>query len=200
MSGLSEEQTAMNNSLKPLPPDAEFAAQVERLVAPMFAECFTDETRRVRNLLLTSSFALLLLVLGIVQVDQNQQVPLLGIKITVTKGLRWVLAALSAYFLASLLARSYIEWKLWRLKHQSSLLELRNLGASLAVQYITSSEPASREARERAAAADKFLNAKLYYLLDTQNPSRRTLRIRFIFEMVFPILLGAIAIVAGLAV
>src|SRR5262245_23398907 len=114
---------------KPLLSGAEFARQVERLLAPVFAECFTKETRKVRDLLLISSFVLILFVLGVAQLEPTGKalkIPLIG-SVIITKGVRWVLAALSAYFLLSLIARSYIEWNLWRLKQQSSILKLSNL-------------------------------------------------------------------------
>jgi hypothetical protein len=49
----------------------------------------------------------------------------------VTTGLQWVLSAITAYFLIALCARSYIEWKWWRRKHQSPLLEMSHVSAEI---------------------------------------------------------------------
>lgn len=285
-----------------------FAADIERLAMPLFSECFTEETRTIRNLLLITGFALLLFALGVVQVEPKTKLPLLGVTITVTAGLRYVLIALSCYFFSSLLARSYIDWQLWRLKHQAPLLALaaiRNkmdvlsgdhsnrVNAAFAtsnqlreslnlirqrspaetqiaeeldtaykehqrLQSVYATESAALKAkgvsthdenlalengvmfelhkmfyrtqdlsaqldRERAARLDRTsaeeimllrkiseadaehqkqavdpiadkLNARLHYMLDTINPAYATFRIRFFFEMTFPILFGLFAI------
>jgi hypothetical protein len=290
-----------------------FAKQVERLIAPLFAECFTKETRRVRDLLLLTSFILMLLILGVVHVDATSR-KYFGITVTVIYGVRWVLAAVCVYFLSSLCARSYIEWNFWRVTHQSPLLELSRLHAeitaSLAAQNsrftsaFTSTaelgqklallgedsptvvqlkkelreadqhsqrlanqskaewdalqakgggtleertafengilfqshkvserilELTERIGRERASQRERtateratlegrlsesdkafrqhaddprrgFLNAKLYYLHDTLNPAKTTFRIRFLFEMAFPIIFGVMAIVLSFAI
>lgn len=106
----------------------DFLAEVERLLKPMYAECFTDETRKVRDLLLVISVFLILLAFGVIAVDRAPfQIPPLGLPITVTTGMRGLLIVLCLYFLVSFSTRAYAEWKWWRLRHQAPIDDFLDL-------------------------------------------------------------------------
>jgi hypothetical protein len=105
----------------PLPKD--FLARVERALVPGTAEPFSKETKQTRNFLLVASFFLILVVLALVEIPQQ---PLKDYTATV-KGLQWILVALCAYFELVLSARSYLEWKFWRLRQHAPWLEIIDL-------------------------------------------------------------------------
>lgn len=100
----------------------DFLAEAERLITPSYTECFSDEAR---NLLLITSFVLILLVLGTISVGSNAkaQIPPLALSITVNTGVRWMLLSICAYFLFLHTARSYVEWKLSRLRQIAPMAE-----------------------------------------------------------------------------
>src|SRR5262245_48191048 len=113
----------------------EFLSSIERLVAPVYTECFSDETRKTRNLLLIISFVLILSSLGLVAFGREPvKVPMLEISVTITSGIRWVLVTLCGYFLVLHSARSYTEWNLWRLRHQAPAMGISDLGALISSQ------------------------------------------------------------------
>jgi hypothetical protein len=126
----------MNESSSSVSLPAVFLADVERLLTPAYAECFTDETRKVRNLLLVTSLVLILFVFGVVAVGNAVNLSLLPLSITVRTGMRWMLIALCAYFLLLLAARSYIEWKLWRLRQQAPIRGLRDLSTKATYYFV----------------------------------------------------------------
>jgi hypothetical protein len=136
---------------------SEFITQVERLVTPGYVECFTDETRKVRNLLLVTSFVLILALLGIISIGQDSvKPPPLPINITVLFGLRWILVALCAYFLVLLGARSYTEWEFWRLRQQASLMQILELNADLRSELVSSGERVDAAFEESVQLFDKL--------------------------------------------
>jgi hypothetical protein len=111
------------------PPD--FLAEVGSLLTPMYAECFTDETRKVRDLLLVTSIVLILFDFRVIEINQEMTLPLLSLTIRVTTGTRAILILLCLYFIVSLIMRSYTEWKLWRLLHQAPMMKLLDLLAKV---------------------------------------------------------------------
>ena len=112
-----------------------FLSDVERLLAPVYVDCFSDETRKTRNSLLIISFVLILSSLGLLAISQAPVgVPGFGISVKLTSGIRWVLIALSSYFLILHSARSYSEWNLWRLRHQAPFMELSELKDGISTQ------------------------------------------------------------------
>ena len=121
----------MSESTSSAPSPIDFLAEVERILTPTYAECFTDETRKIRNLLLVTSLVLILFVFGVVAVGRDSTVPLLGVSISVTTGMRVILMILCIYFLVSFAMRSYTEWKLWRLRHQAPMIQFLGLLAKI---------------------------------------------------------------------
>lgn len=113
-----------------------FLAESERLLTPFYAECFTDETRKVRNLLLVTSSVLILFALSVVAVDDAVKLSPLPLYITVRTGLRWILMALCGYFLPILAARSYIEWRLWRLRHAAAAAGIADSQTKTLTSYV----------------------------------------------------------------
>lgn len=112
----------------------EFLSRLEQVLASGYAECFTEETKKVRNLVLVTGFVLILSSLGVLSL-QEAEVPWLGMTVHVTKGVRGVLTALCFFFVLLLCARSYTEWHMWRLKHQAPTLELLEMNFDLASAY-----------------------------------------------------------------
>jgi hypothetical protein len=117
----------------PSPPG--FAGQVERLLTPAYAECFTDETRKVGNLLLLTSFVLILLDVGIVKAESKIELPVFSFSFTVTTGMGVILMAFCFCLLLLFAMRSYTEWKLWRLRHQAPMIEFLDLLAKIASSW-----------------------------------------------------------------
>lgn len=144
----------MNEPPTPTSSPADFFANAERLLTPVYAECFTDETRKVKNLLLVTSIVLILFVFGVVAVGKAVDVPLLALSITVRTGMRWILMALCAYFLLLLGARSYIEWKLWQLRNQAPMVALGNLKNTILNSWIARTNQADAKL---ALSLDTFL-------------------------------------------
>jgi hypothetical protein len=238
----------MSEGSRPIALPAEFLAEIERLLTPMYAECLTDETRKVRNLLLVTSFVLVLSTLGVVEVGREGQIPLFGVGILVTTGMRALLMFLCLYFLVSFSLRSYTEWKVWRLRQQAPMIQFLDLLAriesswqaltndsnrtlkanmdalkrltelNLELMQLKDQGREKRVARNRefnelhqqltqlesllrsqaAAPEIKLLEAQLFSLHDALRPAGRTLRIRYWWEMLFPIGFAASAMVSGL--
>src|SRR4051794_3297715 len=95
-------------------PGDEFLRNAERMLTPPLMECFSEETKKVRNIVLILGFVLILLALGVVSAEESKPVelPLIKLTLTVKKGLSGVLITVCSYFLVLLAARSYIEWNL----------------------------------------------------------------------------------------
>ena len=111
---------------------AELLTHLGDLLNPIYAECLTDETKKVRNLVLVISLVLMLLALGVISIEQGSwKVPVLGFVVSVEFGLRWVLATLCVYFLVLLGFRTYVEWNLWRLQHQGPAYEMNTLALQI---------------------------------------------------------------------
>lgn len=104
---------------------ARLEARLERALEPAFAECFSDETRKNRNFLLGTSSALFLCLLGRVHATGNTiELPIVGIKTSINAGLETILLALSVYFLVMFIARSSVEWRIWRLRQEKPFIGL----------------------------------------------------------------------------
>lgn len=110
----------------------EFLKNLEGWITVAYEECFTDETKKIRNLVLITGFVLILFVLGVLSVSGPFTIPLINLSVKINTGLRWVLIILCAFFLFLLCARSYIEWHLWRLKHQAPMFTLQQTNADIA--------------------------------------------------------------------
>ena len=121
----------MNGDLNPSASGREFLGKVEQLLAPAYADCFSDETRKTRDLLLIVSALLMLSGLGLIALGPE---PLKDISVSVTGDLRWILLPLCAYLLVLHSARVYGEWKLWRLRHQAPMNELSDLVSLILAQ------------------------------------------------------------------
>jgi len=183
----------------------DFLADVERLVTPSYAECFTDETRKVGNLLLLISFVLILLDLGIVDVDRKIELPLplSSLSFEVTTGMGVLLLILCFYLLLLFALRSYAEWKLWRLRHQASIAGFLDLQDKVVGawqkefdRWRTELENAPRS--QTAESELKRREAQIVYLKDALRPAGWILRVRFWWEMLFPAAFGTLAIVLGI--
>jgi hypothetical protein len=110
----------------------EFLTNIELLLSPVYAECFSDETRKTKNLLLIVSSLLILSTLGLVAFKQElPALPVLQLPITITSGIRWVLVTLCGYLLVLHSTRAYPEWNLWRLRHQAPMMQLSELNAQI---------------------------------------------------------------------
>ena len=139
-----------------------FFSDVERLLAPLYVDCFSDETRKIRNSLLVISFVLILSALGLIAVAQGPMTVSgvwVSLSVKLTSGIRWVLIALCGYFLILHSARSYIEWNLWSLRHKAPFKELSDLENGISTQLT--------ESHATILSADSlsiFLYQKLYEL------------------------------------
>src|SRR5262249_14389622 len=91
---------------------AKFLERVENCLQGSFKDCFSDETKKIRNYLLITSFVLFLVVIGAISIGGapvKLPSPLSGLEVTVNAGLRWILIVLCAYFGILLASRAYAE-------------------------------------------------------------------------------------------
>lgn len=237
----------MRNKIAPDSPDdtssyINFLEEVERLVTPNYLECFTDETRKVRNFLLAISFGLILLSLGIIKISPDATFPILGMQFAVSRGVGSLMLIVCAYFLTLYVIRSYSEWKLWRLRQQAPLSKFMELHKNLFLSWkalfdeanaravksfkdakvqdqLSEQRLAKHEAdwnaefeekqrryseltdtylREIEAPNIKLLEEQRRYLKDVIVRSKNILLVRFWWELIFPCVFGALAIVSGL--
>lgn len=203
-------------------PAQDFMREVERVLTPPMTECFTEETKKVRNVVLLLGFVLILLALGIVSVESKPvEIPVIKLTVTVTKGLKGVLITICSYFLVLYAVRAYNEWQLWRMKHQAPLLDLKRINEQLssaeleiARRRLAPLERLGALARSGTASTiDKEEWNRLFAGMDPKRdaeewnqlkamqdtllgflvPAGRSLLWRFWLEAVFPIAFGIIA-------
>lgn len=205
-------------------PALDFLRDTERVLAPSMTECFSEETKKLSGIVLVISFVLILLSLGVISVENKPfAVPLIGLEVTITKGLNWLLIVVCGYFLILFAARSYTEWQLWRMKNQAPLLELKRINEEIMAAQLeitrmrlaplerlgtlAKSEAASSKGKEEwnrlFEGMDPYRDAEeweqLKAMQDTLHeflvPAKRSLVWRFWLEAVFPIAFGMVAIV-----
>jgi cell division protein FtsB len=109
------------------PSSVDFLAKVDQLISPSFSECFSHETRKVRDQLLMVSVIPITVALGIATLQDSKG----DLPVRFLHGSLLPFVLLCIYFLAEFAARSFPEWKLWRLHHQAPMLELVNLSNEL---------------------------------------------------------------------
>ncbi len=207
-------------------PGHEFLREVERVLTPTLTEPFSEETKKLRNMVLLLGFVLTLLAMGVLSVAAKPvQLPL-GLTVTVTKGLTGVLIILSSFFTVVLAARSYSEWHLWRLKHQAPLLEVKGMSEQISSAQaeisrrrrselqrlvgllnsgarVTSSEAEAQfqvlaDQEDQHGPEWQQLMAMQDTLLEMLVPTRRSFYLRLWLEAVFPLGFAGIAILWAL--
>ncbi len=202
-------------------PALDFLREAERVLTPAMTECFSEETKNLRNVVLVIGFVLILLSLGVISGESKPvAIPLIGLEVTVTKGLTWLLITVCSYFLILCTARSYTEWQLWRMKHQAPLLALKGISKQISAAQIeitrrrlaplerlgaiagsgtTTSEEWNRlfEGMDPHRDAEEWdqLKAMQDTLLEYLVPAKRSFLWRFWLEAVFPVAFGIVAIV-----
>ncbi|MDX2464117.1 MAG: hypothetical protein QNK31_06370 [Porticoccus sp.] len=205
-------------------PALDFLREAERVLTPTMTECFSEETKNLRNVVLVIGFVLILLSLGVISAESKPVViPLIGLEVTVTKGLTWLLIIVCSYFLIICAARSYTEWQLWRMKHQAPLLELKGISEQISAAQIeitrrrlaplerlgalAESGTASSTGKEewnrlfdgmdphRDAEEWDQLKAMQDTLLEFLVHTKRSFLWRLWLEAVFPVAFGTVAIV-----
>ena len=117
----------------------EFMDTVEKLAVPLYAECLSDATTKVRDGVFLSGVGLAGIVSGILS-TKDGKFDFLGTSLNVSSSSRPLLVALvivCAYFLVLFSTRSFAEWNIWRLRHQSPIIQLRSLAESI---YVAGAE------------------------------------------------------------
>lgn len=162
----------MSNALESDLSPAKFLLRVENSLRNSFTDCFSDETKKVRNLLLLISFILFLVVIGAISVGGAPiKVRQLGdLEVTVNAGLRWILIALCVYFGILLASRSYAEWQMWRFREQRPLAELRELASEIFIDHARAAKKIQGHFKRTEQLHDKLAE------LDKDSPEIEKLR------------------------
>ena len=203
----------MNRTLEDLASDETF---VESTFSLGLSECFSEETRKSRNLLLALSSVAALSATGIVRFGEEVKGPI-GTTLKVGPELKYVIGILTVFFLVLFVSRSYSEWKLWRLKNakpEKALADANNLVTTEVAQRTIAYEAAAQrrhhlrqtiptlaskrqehsiqesaaEAELDAARGAKDFAVTLHDRIWTHfKPLRTTRRIRLWWEAAFPV-------------
>jgi hypothetical protein len=114
----------MESSESPEPTIAAFMADVEKSVSPIYADCLSEATIKVRDSLLIASVAVIALASGLVKTDGKFDVLGFSMEAFSRDILLVGIVAICGYFWLLFSLRSFSEWKAWRLRQQSPIMKL----------------------------------------------------------------------------
>lgn len=196
-----------------------FLRQLAENLAPHLQECFSEETKSLRNVILGLGSVILLLSLGTISIGNDAEVWVLKVTINARDVLLKTGAFIEGFFLSVLLARCFVEWNAWKLKLLAPQWSLANLSHDLTVEAYAR---AAREAQLRnellcgsvsprradeieaelktiASDPDAVAHAELSGLYaEKLTVAAAVRRLRFGLEVFVPIAFGAFATVTSL--
>jgi hypothetical protein len=107
----------------------QFLDTVEQLATPIYADCLSDATVKIRDSVFISGLVMITLGSGFLT-NNGLRFELLGFSLAAslsTKALLISVSAIGVYFLVVFSTRSYADWMLWRLRHQAPIAKLLDL-------------------------------------------------------------------------
>lgn len=133
---MSDEALLKPAAVNPIDDPAFFIEELQRCLSPYLQECFSKETKKLRNALLALTLGLLLLSLGALKF--TGQGDLAGLKFDIERGasIKTAVALVVAFFVVIYCVRCYVEWASWRLKNLSPEWRLLALNNQLAIAQI----------------------------------------------------------------
>jgi hypothetical protein len=207
---------------------SEDPALFEKIFSASMSECFSDETRKTRNILLTVCSIVAFQAFGYISYEGTTKTPI-GISIKFAGELKVIVLVISIFYLVLFATRSYSEWNLWRLKCDKPERELLEISERITqdvldrtAEYYSAVKdhkkvrqmPVSLTAGERelerislSISEDKLASAdqsRIIAVKRSENlwrffrPLRNTRILRFWWEAVFPIVFSISALSAAI--
>ncbi|MBK7462647.1 MAG: hypothetical protein IPJ50_07885 [Betaproteobacteria bacterium] len=201
---------------------AKFLDDLTYVLSPHLQECFSDETKKLRNAVLALALILILLAVGAVEIANDGAFAGIKFEPKAKYKLQIAGAVVEAFLLIILAIRCYVEWSAWRLKNLSpewSLLALhRELSESELIrinkeaklrneltelimqgQYGLKSNQLSQilleSSQGKLAERQRAMSALVMDYLPKVQFARQA---RFWLEVLFPVSFGLFAVVSAL--
>ena len=198
-----------------------FYREIDETLSSLQGDFLTEPTRKEQRLLLAISFLLLLVARGTIKVDGKQTAEVAGMKLAVDFGgtLLMLGALVCLFFLTTYGIRAYADWTSFSIRRARSEAQIEMISAKLDATWDGKRPKAFDEtaqaSRFRSRAAfdgtpvdwaqynkeQSEYNRKVWGLAIKREwvakhvtRVRRTRWLRFVFELLFPIVFGLVAV------
>ena len=208
-------------SSNPIEDPALFLEKLDKCLSPHLQECFSEESKKLRNALLSVGLLLFLLAYGTVSFAGQGDFAGLKFEQGAKGALKAAAGAIELFFLVVYAVRCFVEWTAWKLKNLSpewSLLalheqlsssELRRIEEGQTIRAeLTSLVMRGRYGRETNELSTKLAENSGGAVAERQRAMSSLLtdylprvqiarRCRFWFEAVFPVVFGGLSVLSA---